>query len=100
MLLKSSKAFAYTPRTPTAPAPPAGADKPRPVPIDILNPDSPKKAFAALLADELAANDSRFKSSQASQALSPIRQLFPTLAMLEGLELASTGRAGGARQAG
>src|SRR5258706_6487931 len=67
MLLKSSKAFAYTPRTTTAPAPPAGADKPRPVPIDILNPDSRKKAFAALLADELAANDAKFKSAKASK---------------------------------
>jgi hypothetical protein len=98
MLIKSSKAFAYTPKTTAAPAPQPGTDKPRPAPIDILNPDSRKKAFAALLADELAANDAKFKSAKASKALPPIAQMFPTLAMMEGLELAASGGTGEAER--
>jgi hypothetical protein len=86
MLLKQSKAFAYTPKT-TAPG------KPRPTPIDILDKENRKKAFAALLADELAANDAKFKAAKAAQSLPPIAETFKPLTVMEGLELAGTGAA-------
>jgi len=44
MLMKQSKAFAYTPKSATP-------GKARPAPIDILDKENRKKAFAALLAD-------------------------------------------------
>jgi hypothetical protein len=89
-LLKESKGFAYTPRTSAAAAPPSpNMPKARPAPIDILNLESRKKAFAALLADELAAKDAKIKAAKASKALPPIAQLFVPLSKMEGLELAS-----------
>jgi hypothetical protein len=83
MLVRQAKGFAYTPRTP-------GADKSRPAPIDILDPESRRRAFEALLADELAANESKVAAAKASRSLDPIVALFKPLAMMEGLERAST----------
>ena len=89
-LVKESKGFAYTPKTGSATAPAsATAPKPRPAPIDILQLDSRKKAFAALLADELAANDVKIKAAKMGKALPPIAQLFGPLSKMEGIELAS-----------
>jgi hypothetical protein len=89
-LVKESKGFAYTPKTSTVAAPtPPNTPKPRPAPIDILNLESRKKAFAALLADELAANDAKVKVAKTSKALPPIAQLFAPLSKMEGIELAS-----------
>jgi hypothetical protein len=92
-LVKESKGFAYTPRTAATP----GAEKARPAPIDILNIDSRRKAFAALLTDELATNDAKIKAAKTGKALPPIAQLFAPLARMEGFELAST--AGGTGEA-
>jgi hypothetical protein len=83
MLVKTSRAFAYTPRPTTG--------KTRPAPIDILDRASRRKAFAAMLADELTANDARIQTARTSGALPPIAQLFTPLATMEGLELAATG---------
>jgi hypothetical protein len=90
--VKESKGFAYTPK-----ALATGAEKTRPAPIDILNIDSRRKAFAALLADELTANDAKIKAAKTGKALPPLAQLFAPLAKMEGFELAST--AGGAGEA-
>ena len=83
MLLRQSKGFAYTPRA-------SGADKGRPAPIDILDPESRRRAFAALLADELAASESKVAAAKASRSLDPIVALFKPLAAMEGLERASS----------
>src|SRR4051812_11702849 len=89
-LVKESKGFGYTPKTSTTAATtPPNTPKPRPAPIDILNLGSRKKAFAALLADELAANDAKIKAAKTSKALPPIAQLFTPLSKMEGIELAS-----------
>ena len=84
-LLKSSRALAYTPKTAAA-----GDKTARPAPIDILDPASRRRAFAALFADELAAADSKLAAARAAISLPPIVELFKPLATLEGLELASS----------
>jgi hypothetical protein len=103
MLIRNSRAFAYTPKPPPpAPAPAAPASPPappvpalpaRPAPIDILDPASRKRAFAAMLADELAANDAKLRAAQSAHALPPIAACFAPLQTMEGLELAATGDA-------
>jgi hypothetical protein len=85
MLVKASKAFAYTPRT--------ASDKQKPVPIDILDLASRKRAFAAMLADEMAASDAKVVRAKAAKALPPIAELFKPLDTMEGLERAATGEA-------
>jgi len=96
-LVKESKGFAYTPKSSSAAAPPASPNvaKPRPAAIDILNLESRRKAFAALLADELAANDAKIKAAKVGKALPPIAQLFGPLSKMEGIELASLNDSGG-----
>lgn len=85
LLLKQSKAFAYTPKT--------AADKGRATPIDILDPESRKKAFLAMMADELAANQTKLDTAKAAKSLPPIAEAFKPLATAEGIELAATGEA-------
>jgi len=86
MLIKQSKGPAYTPK----PVPP---DKTRPAPIDILDPESRKRAFAAMLADELAANEAKLAEAKAAKTLGPVAAVFKPLAAMEGLELAAAGDA-------
>src|SRR3954468_21643707 len=85
MLVKGSKAFAYTPRT--------ASDKQKPGPIDILDLASRKRAFAAMLADEMSANDAKVVRAKTAKALPPIAELFRPLDTMEGLERAATGEA-------
>jgi hypothetical protein len=95
-LVKESKGFAYTPKALSAAAPAsANVPKPRPAPIDILDLNSRKKAFAALLADELAANDAKIKAAKVGKALPPIAALFAPLSKMEGIELASSNDSAG-----
>jgi hypothetical protein len=92
LLVRQSKGLAYTPKTSTE----KGA---RPSPIDILDKPSRKRAFAALLADEMAANEGKLAAAKASKALGGIAAMFRPLATWEGLEraagAATTGDAGG-----
>jgi hypothetical protein len=83
MLVRQAKGFAYTPRA-------QPADKSRPAPIDILDPESRRRAFEALLADELAANEPKVAATKASRSLDAMAALFKPLAVMEGLERAST----------
>lgn len=83
LLIKTSRAFAYTPKVVPG--------KARPAPIDILDLASRKKAFAAMLADQLTANDDKIRAAKTSGALPPIAQLFAPLATMQGLELSATG---------
>lgn len=88
LLIRQSKGPAYTPKP--------LADKTggaRPAPIDILDPESRKRAFAAMLAEELAANEEKLAAARAAKALGPVAVLFKPLATMEGLELAATGDA-------
>jgi hypothetical protein len=61
-----------------------------PVTIDILDPASRKKAFAALLTDELAAVQPKIAAAKRSTGLAPIFEAFKLVPRLEGIELAST----------
>ena len=90
-LVRQSKGLAYTPKAPP--------NSPRPPAIDLLPPDGRKKAFAALLADETAALAPKLKAAREATALPPIAAMQKPLALLEGLELAATGKAGGADNA-
>jgi hypothetical protein len=81
MLVKQSKAFAYVPKS----------EKTKGTTIDILDPANRKKAFAAMLADELAANDAKLQAAKKATSLPPIAEMFKPLATMEGLELAGTG---------
>jgi tetratricopeptide (TPR) repeat protein len=82
-LVKQSKALAYSPKST-----PKGQ---RPEPIDILPAENRKRAFAAMLADELAAMEPKLKAARAGKTLVPIAALFKPLATVEGVEIAATG---------
>jgi hypothetical protein len=96
MLIRQSKAFAYSPK-PAATGARVGAgaavEKSRPAPIDILDPESRKRAFAAMLDDELTANEDELAAAKAARQLGPVAAVFKPLATMEGLELAATGDA-------
>jgi hypothetical protein len=94
-LVRQAKGFAYTPRVAAGAA--GGAGKARPAPIDILDPESRRRAFEALLADELAANEPKVAAAKASASLDPIAALFKPLWTMEGLERASTKDGGAPR---
>lgn len=81
ILLKASRAFAYTPKL--------SADKTRLAPIDILDPASRRRAFLAMFLDELSANDAKLKSAKSAKTLPPIAAAFKPLDEMEALELAS-----------
>jgi hypothetical protein len=83
MLVKQAKGLAYTPK--------ASPDKGRPAPIDISDKESRRRAFAALLADELAASEGKLANAKTSKALGAIAAMFKPLVTLEGIELAATG---------
>lgn len=87
-LLKAAKNFAYTPRT----AP--NAEKGRPSPIDLLDRESRRRAFAALFDDEQAAAADALKAARAAKALPPLAAAFKPLATLTGIELAAAGADG------
>jgi hypothetical protein len=87
MLLRQAKGFAYTPRTAGGAEKAGGA---RPAAIDILDPESRRRAFETLLADELAASESKVAAAKTSRSLDPIIALFKPLAAMGGLERASS----------
>jgi hypothetical protein len=82
-LLKATKAYAYTPRRVTATEGHAS-------PIDILDKENRRRAFLAMLADEQAANEAKFKAAKAAKSLPPIAETFKPLAAMEGYERAAT----------
>jgi len=82
LLVKRSQQFAYQPKSP--------AGKPL-APIDILEANSRKRAFAALLADELALIDPKVKTAMKAKSLPPILEAIKATSALLGLELAATG---------
>src|SRR5688572_33430088 len=83
LLVKQAKGFAYTPKT--SPQTPT-AEKGRAAPIDILEKESRKRAFAALLADEMAANEAKLANARTAKALGAIAAMFKPLAVMEGIE--------------
>jgi hypothetical protein len=85
-LLKASKAFAYTPKRMTA-------TEGHPSPIDILDKENRKRAFLAMMTDEQAASEVKFKAARAGKSLPPIAETFKPLAVMEGYERAATGEA-------
>jgi hypothetical protein len=86
-LLKGSRAFAYAPKAAATP------DQGRPSPIDLLDKSNRKRAFAAMLADELNAVAGKVKAAKAAKTLGPIVDVAGPLAAIEGVELAATGEA-------
>lgn len=98
MLIRQSKAFAYSPKAAATPAGKgaggaAAGEKTKPAPIDILDPESRRRAFAAMLGDELAANEEKLSAAKSAKTLGPVAAVFKPLATMEGLELAASGDA-------
>lgn len=60
-------------------------------PIDIVAPESRKKAMAALLEQQFAAADPKIRTAIDSPSLLPTKALLPTLADLYSIELVATG---------
>lgn len=85
LLVRQSRAFAYPPRAKDT------NGKPKP-PIDILDGESRKSAFGALLADEMTANDAKIKAARNAKALPPLMEGVKTVVTMEGLEQAATGK--------
>lgn len=84
-LMRQSKGFAYAPKSKDESGKPKAA-------IDILDGESRKKAFAALLADETAANDAKLKAARTARTLPPLMDAAKAVATMEGLEQAATGK--------
>ncbi len=91
LLVKRSQEMAYKPK-PAPAAKPGGAVKAAD-PIDIVDAEMRKRAFAALFKDEMAANDAKFKAAEKAKALPPILEALKTLSTLQGIELSATGDA-------
>jgi hypothetical protein len=75
-------------------SPSAGGDT-----IDILNPESRKKAMAALLQDVWSKNKRDIDAAQRAETLPPIEKVFVAVADSYALEVATTGQAGEASAA-
>jgi hypothetical protein len=84
MLLKRSRGFVYTPKTGQARGKP-------PVTIEILGAENRKKAYAALLADELAANEPKLKAARTAKSLPPVVEAVKVLMTLQGVETLAGG---------
>jgi hypothetical protein len=86
-LLRKSRNQAYTPKPHDTKI---ANDKPDPIPL--IDPDSRKKAFAALLSDELSEKSSETDAAKKASALDPILSLAPTIQLLRDIEHASNGK--------
>jgi hypothetical protein len=86
-LLRQTHAGSYTPRSHR---PSSAASQPV-ASIDVLATDSRKRAFAAMLEDELDAKSHQIDSAKKATSLPPIVSIAPTLGTLQDLEHAATG---------
>lgn len=79
LLIKASKAGAYAPASNPA------------APIDIVDPESRKRAMEAFFADTLAASRPQIQQAATANSLQPIQDQLPKLRELLIIELAATG---------
>ena len=86
LLMRRQRGLAYS-----ATARPKGQP---PAPIDIIDVDSRKKAFAALHADEIAALQPKLAVARKSTGLAPLFELFKQVPRLEAIESAANAPAG------
>jgi hypothetical protein len=82
LLIKASKPAGYTP-----------AGNPSGEPIDIVDPDSRKRAMSAFFADTLAAAKPKIEQAAQATSLPPIEEQIPKMRELYALEVAATGDA-------
>jgi hypothetical protein len=81
LLMRKQRGMTYTP---------ASRDKAKPAAaIDVTDPASRKKAFAALFTDELAALQPKLAAAKKATGLAPIFEAFKLIPRLEGIELAA-----------
>jgi hypothetical protein len=87
LVRRSGAGLAYQPKLKD----PADKTKAQP-PIDVVDPDSRKKAVAALFADEWAAVEPRVRAAGQARTLELVIEVLPAARNLRWLEMAATGK--------